>query len=75
VHPKWRRDPCHSDGLVLTDNGTAELVELLDANEWQGGQCGSSKQFRKLVSVDRGHLRAMRLLPFAAAASLPSAAA
>jgi hypothetical protein len=42
-------------------------TDLLDANEGQEGQCGSSRQVRTAMAGDRGHLRAMRLLPFAAA--------
>ena len=39
----------------------------LDANEWQEGQWRSSAQVGGLIPDDGGHLRAMRLLPFAAA--------
>jgi len=46
----------------------AELVDPLDANERQRGLCGSSWQVRGLMLGDLGHLRAVRLLPFAAAA-------
>ena len=36
--------------------------DLLGVNEWQQGQCRSSGQARGLMTGDRGHLRAIRLL-------------
>jgi hypothetical protein len=43
------------------------MPDPLDANERQEGQYGSSMQVRAFMPGDRGHMRAMRLLPFAAA--------
>lgn len=40
----------------------------LDANSWQRGLCWSFGLVSALLWADDGHLRAMRLLPFAAAA-------
>ena len=48
-------------------SGPRASADPLDANERQEGQWRSSTQVRGLMSDDRGHLRAMRLLPFAAA--------
>jgi hypothetical protein len=40
----------------------------LGVNERQEGQYGSSKQVKTLMAADRGQVRTIRLLPFAAAA-------
>jgi len=45
-----------------------DLADHLDANERQGGQWRPHALVRRLMLGDGGHLRSMRLLPFAAAA-------
>ena len=45
------------------------IGDLLGVNEWQEGQLRPFKQVRALMSGDLGHLKAIRLLPFAAAAA------
>jgi hypothetical protein len=61
-------------GLVLVARvvtlvaAEVQFDDLLGVNEWQEGQCGSSWQVRWLMPGDHGHLRTMRLLPFAATA-------
>ena len=59
--------PDGGDGLVLVTDRPVGLGDHLDANERQEGQYGSSKQVRAFMPGDRGYMRAMRLLPFAAA--------
>jgi hypothetical protein len=55
---------CRRSGRAIGDS----TAYLLGVNEWQEGQYGSYKQVRALMLDDRGHLRTMWLLPFAAAA-------
>jgi hypothetical protein len=59
-----------SSGCLARPRGRrrqTELTDPLDANERQQGQYRSSRQVKTSMPGDRGHPRAMRLLPFAAA--------
>jgi hypothetical protein len=49
--------------LACITGANLESADPLDANEWQEGQCRSFWQVRPMMAANRGHLRAMRLLP------------